>query len=73
MTKSETFAMKADLLAELKENMADIQITEEQLYMQRKQRPYNVPYIKMLLDELKYLQINKKHIIDRMDKLDGCF
>ena len=46
---------------------------ENDLFVQRKQRPYNIPYIMVLEKRLTTLLINKQHIKDRLDKVDGCF
>ena len=46
---------------------------EEQLYQQRKQRPYNIPFIRHLQQQLKIAEINQKHLRDRLAKLDGSF
>ena len=71
--ESETFCIQEELLAELHENTVTIDYIENELYTQRKQRPYNLPYINMLEQARKDILINQQHIKDHLDKLDGCF
>ena len=46
---------------------------DNELSEQRKQRPYNMPYIKNLLQEHAHLEINHINIKNVLDKVDGCF
>ena len=53
--------------------IARISEIDTELYEQRKQRPYNIPYIRTLLRERAHLQINHINIKNVLDKVDGCF
>ena len=46
---------------------------DNEIYEQKRQRPFNIPYIKQLLHERAHLQINLLAIRDRLNKVDGCF
>ena len=71
--ESETFFLQAKLLEELRELDSLIDNIQNQLHAQRRQRPYNIPYIALLEEELKCMLINRQHLKDRCDKVDGCF
>ena len=73
MSERETFNTKNDLQEDLKEITTQIAEAENEYFMEKQQRPNNVPYIKKIERRLKFLNINKLHIKDRLDKLDGCF
>ena len=73
MSESETFNTKSDLVEDLKEITSLIAETENELFVEKQQRPLNRPFIKTIEKRLQFLQINKLHIIDRLNKLDGCF
>ena len=62
--ESETFFLLDELLEELRELDSLISTIENQLYMQRLQRPYNIPYIALLEEDLKIMQINRQHLKD---------
>ena len=73
MSESQTIQWKYALCQTYKD-LCDAQVDiENQLFEQRKQTPYNLPYIKTLHCELQHIQINRMHIKDRLDKLDGFF
>ena len=73
MYETQTLDFKWQLHAAMDEITFTVAEIENKLYMQCKQRPYNVPYIRCLEQLLKYLHINYQHIKDRFDKVDGCF
>ena len=73
MAESQTSQIKLQLASQLRADSNNIQMLEQVLYQQRKQRPYNAPYIAMVEKQLKKLLINCQHLKDRLDKLDGCF
>ena len=73
MSESETFNTKSDLGDDLKEITSLLAEAENELFVQKQQRPFNTPYIKSIERRLRFLQINRLHIIDRLNKLDGCF
>ena len=73
MAEAETLNNMFDLLEDSRDISDIIHEIEERLYIQRKQCPYNIPYIKRLEQHLKRLRINQKHLKNRFDKVDGCF
>ena len=73
MSESKTFNTKSDLVEDLKEITSLIAETENELFVEKQQRPLNRPFIKTIEKRLQFLKINKLHIIDRLNKLDGCF
>ena len=73
MSESETFNTKTDLLVDLREITMLIAEVENELFSQKQMRPLNNPYIKQIEKRLQNLQINKIHIIDHLNKLDGSF
>ena len=71
--ESETIHISMELKQYLHEISLQLAQKESQLLEQRRQRPYNIPFIRKIEEEIKNLDLNYKHIKDRLDKVDGCF
>ena len=71
--EDETLLMKAEIKELLKIYTERLSELENLLYQNRKQRPYNLPQIRLWEKEYQTLDINVKAFKDRLEKLDGCF
>ena len=71
--EDETLLMKAEIKELLKIYTERLSELENLLYQNRKQRPYNLPQIRLCEKEYQTLDINVKAFKDRLEKLDGCF
>ena len=71
--ESETIHISLKLKQYLHEISLQLAQKESQLLEQRRQRSYNIPFIRKIEEEIKNLDLHYKHIKDRLDKVDGCF
>ena len=71
--ESMTYIFKFDIAEDMKGLTELISLLENQLYYQKRQRPYFIPYIRQLEQNLQKYRLDLVHLKDRLDKLDGCF